>query len=209
MGDVENKASKQMTGDWRGFVFRKLQKSLMLITMILAMLTVFYATFSYLEKKSLFRAASPDNTVVQMKVRLNNMGALLDSLKGSPDFLLQLQRDTLAGVLPVEMKPLQDSLRAMSRRVKQLTDAITPQSIIEIIALQRLGDRYEMLTQTVAELKSDLEKSQLTSERTLANHTARINSELNRFTPMIWGMLGTIVLIVIQNIWTQRKKKEE
>lgn len=136
--------------------------------------------------------------------------SLFTILSATLDSLMQPQvQDTSAVVRIRDVSYLFDTLAHLSQQVGALNAAITPQNAMGIVTLQRLGDRYEMLTQTVAGLRSDLEKSRLASERTLADHAARINSELNRFTPMIWGMLGTIVLIVIQNVWTQRKKKEE
>ncbi len=148
-----------------------------------------------------------EGRITQLEMKLDGMIIQIESLENNLMIMPQLLSDTSVGVLPVEMKQLGDSLRAVSGRVKQLTDAITPQSMTEIITLQRLGDRYEQLTQSIKDLKSDIEKSQLSFERMLRNHATRVDSELDRFSPMIWGMLCTIVLIVIQNLWTQRRKE--
>jgi hypothetical protein len=136
--------------------------------------------------------------------------SLFDVIMATVDSLTQPQvQDTSEVVRVRDVSYLFDTLTQLSKKVDALSKAITPQNATGIVTLQRLGDRYEILTQTVENLKSDVEKSRLANERMLADHAARVDAELNRFTPMIWGMLVTVVLIVIQNVWTQRKKKEE
>lgn len=164
----------------------------------------------------MFTAVTPSSptdsqpyVATRLLTRLENLAVELDSLKESLDSRPQLQGDTSASGHMADLKPLQDSLRILSGNVRLLNDAITPQSMTEIVTLQRLGDRYEQLMQSNKDLKSDIEKHQLASERALRDHAASIDSELDRFTPMIYGMLGTIVLIVIQNFMVQRRKEPD
>ena len=129
------------------------RQRLLSVAIVVMVLTTSIYTFTQVvfteERDPLsYEGTSAEGMIYRQIARLDSMAVLLDAVKGRLDSLSHLQVDTSASVLSMDMKPWQDSLRILSGSVELLNDAITPQSITEIITLQRLGDRYEQLMQS-------------------------------------------------------------
>ncbi len=181
-----------------------------LLTLIIAGITL--TTMSYVYYNTISKVIEPaDGQIEYAKFpRLDSLVNQMTIMSAAIDSLRHFQRqETTSAMISQDLQLWIDSLTHVAAKVKTINDAISPQSVTEIITLQRLGDKYIQLLQTIGELKADIKEAQLKSDDALGKHAARINDELDRFTPMIWGMLSVIALIVIQNVWTQRSQRRE
>ena len=178
---------------------RKISVLISMVAGMVAVVTTFYAFSNFLWGEQGLSLRESGELAQKATAQLDSLESVMGSLQDQVRSLMAASR--LPDSVPAELRPLQDSLKALSLNVAILTDAISPKSMTEVMTLQRIGDRYELLSQDIADLKADMNRLSANYNQRLQDYAAQLNAELDRLMPVIWGLLIAVVAGIFGNLW--------